>query len=76
MMPARNVEVVIVCEDTQHESFVRRFLKKRGYANRKFRVHKNPSGRGSAEQWVRSEYVVALKTYRSRQVDHVVISSD
>ena len=72
-MAARNVGVVFVCEDLQHAVFARRFFESRGYKKRQFRVEKSPSGRGSAEQWVRNAYVKELITYRARHGNHVVV---
>ena len=72
-MAKRKVEVVLICEDNQHEAFVRRFLQQRGYDNRKIHVKKSPSGRGSAEQWVLIESVPAIGNYRTRHVTHKVI---
>jgi len=54
-MAKRNVEIVILCEDTQQDVFVRQWLESRGLNKRKFRIFKNPGG-GSAEQFVRSRY--------------------
>jgi hypothetical protein len=65
-MGNRKVEIVLICEDNQHEAFIRRFLKRKGYSN-KPRVEKSPSGRGSAEKWVRERYVIELQAYRSRR---------
>lgn len=64
-MSARRVKVVLLCEDSQHEAFVRRFLRGMNCETRELRVEKSPSG--SAEQWVRSKFPVELKAYRHRQ---------
>lgn len=63
---SRNVQVVILCEDSQHEAFARRFLKKAGNGLRVQRVEKSPKGRGSAEQFVRERYGKELSYYRHR----------
>lgn len=52
----RRVGIVLLCEDSQHEAFVRRFLKRRRLDTRGLRVRKCPGG--SAEQFVRKEYPV------------------
>lgn len=70
---ARRAEIILICEDSQHGAFARRFLKEKGYKYRNLRELKSPSGRGSAEQWVRERYAEALKTYRTRGVDHIVV---
>jgi hypothetical protein len=44
---SRNVNVVILCEDRQHEAFARRFFQQAGKGLRVQRVEVSPSGRGS-----------------------------
>jgi hypothetical protein len=61
------VQLVILCEDSQHEAFLRRFLKKMGWSTRRLRVEKSPRGRGSAEQFVRERYPVELAAHRANQ---------
>ena len=63
----RNVQVVLLCEDTQHETFARRFLKKLGWTNHQMRVVKAPGGRGSAEQFVRERFPEELEEHRRRR---------
>ena len=62
----RNVRVVLVCEDTQHEVFVRRFLRDMGWKVRDIRVEKAPQGRGSGEQFVRENYPSELRSLRGK----------
>ncbi len=64
---SRNVHFVLLCEDTQHDTFVRRFLDKLGWSTRRLRVVKAPPGRGAAEQFVREHFPVELSSYRSRR---------
>jgi hypothetical protein len=67
-MSNRSSQIVILCEDTQQESFIRRFLKKaHGIQSSLLRVSKNPSGKGSGEQFVRSRFPNELKALRQRQ---------
>lgn len=63
----RSVNIVVICEDRQHECFVRRFLKQRGYRNHHFRFVTSPRGRGSGEQWARQNLPAELESYRQRQ---------
>lgn len=63
---SRSANVVILCEDSQHEAFARRFLVRAGYERRRFRVERNPAPRGSAEQFVRVRFPKELAFYRSR----------
>jgi hypothetical protein len=64
---SRNVQVVILCEDRQHEAFARRFLTRTGRHVRVQRVEINPKGRGSGEQFVRQRFVKELAYYRARK---------
>ncbi len=66
-MSRRRVKIVLLCEDSQHEAFVRRFLKGMGWNTREMRVEKSPSKGGSAEQWVRENFPKELKIYRQRR---------
>jgi hypothetical protein len=65
-MSARRVKIVLLCEDSQHEAFVRRFLEETGWDTREIRVQKSPKADGSAEQWVRMQFPIELKEYRQR----------
>lgn len=64
---SRNVSIVILCEDRQHEAFARRFLKQAGRGYRVQRVEVSPRGRGSGEQFVRERFAKELAFYRARQ---------
>lgn len=66
-MSIRRVKIVLLCEDSQHEAFTRRFLKGMGWNTRELRVEKSPSATGSAEQWVRETFPTELKVYRQRR---------
>lgn len=73
----RRVGAVLLCEDAQHEAFVRRFLRRRGLATRHLRVEKCPGG--SAEQFVRKRYPIelaAMRTLSAKSVLIVVIDGD
>src|SRR5437879_5199722 len=63
----RSVQLVLLCEDTQHETFARRFLEKAGWTTRRLRVEKSPKGRGSATQFVRERFPTELAAYRSNR---------
>ncbi len=64
---SRNVQVVVVCEDRQHEAFARRFLERIGKGVRVQRVEVSPKGRGSGEQFVRERFPKELAYYRARK---------
>lgn len=65
-MSSRRVRMVLLCEDSQHEAFVRRFLKARGKNTREMRVEKAPKAGKSAEQFVRERFPLELEEYRKR----------
>ena len=58
--------VIILCEDRQHEVFMRTFLIGRGVSPHRIRVKIAPEGRGSGEQYVRRQYPKEVKVYRSK----------
>ena len=65
----RRVGIVLLCEDLQHEVFIRRFLKKRRLVVD--RVAKCPGG--SAEQFVRERCPLELQALRQRHASTVLI---
>jgi len=70
---SRRVQLVLLCEDRQHEAFARRFLNTMGWETRAMRVEKAPGGRGAGEQFVRERYPVELKAHRSRPVTQALV---
>jgi hypothetical protein len=64
---SRNVNIVVLCEDRQHEAFTRRFLGQAGKSFRVQRVEVSPKGRGSGEKFVRARFAKELAYYRARQ---------
>jgi hypothetical protein len=54
-MSTRKAEFVVLCEDAQHERFIRRYLRELGFNHRQFRVRPYPAGARSGEQWVREK---------------------
>ena len=65
-MSRREVQLVLLCEDAQHEAFARRLLGEQGWVARQIRVEKAPSAKQSAEQWVRQRYPSELQALRRR----------
>ena len=61
----RRVQLVLLCEDTQHETLIRRFLEREGWSTRRLRVERAPGGRGAAVQFVRQRFPDELAAYRS-----------
>ncbi len=70
---SRKVQLVLLCEDSQHEAFVRRFLKKAGWNTRSLKVEKAPQGRGAGEQFVRKRYPVELAAQRRRHAAQALV---
>ena len=68
---SREVQIVLLCEDRQHQAFVERFLESVGRltpkAKRRLRVEKASQGQGSAEQFVRERFPKELAEYRRRR---------
>ena len=65
-MADRYTQVVILCEDIMHLSFVRRYLIHRGIQPRRIRGNVSPAGRGAGSQYVLKNYPVEVKSLRSR----------
>lgn len=61
-----SVQVVLLCEDLQLATFIRRFLKQRGWQARDIREVIARSGQGSGEQCVRKQYPKELNALRKR----------
>jgi hypothetical protein len=67
-------QVVLICEDSQHEAFARRVLYKRGYVSRDFTdVRKRTRAKGSAEQFVREEFLSELRRYHNRHHRYEIV---
>jgi len=58
--------VIVLCEDRQHEIFMRTFLVSRGVHTHRIRVNIAPKGRGAAEQHIRTQYPKEVKIYRNK----------
>ena len=71
-----SVKIVLLCEDKQTDSFVRRFLRYRGFDHRDIRTLPLPHGKQSGEQWVRTQYPVELKAIRARQQAFLLVVID
>jgi hypothetical protein len=59
-------QVILVVEDDNHRMLLYRYLKRCGL-ERVTRIPPSPSGRGSAEQWVRKQFIEEVVAYRRRQ---------
>lgn len=70
------VSITLLCEDSQTDAFVRRFLKHRNFRSRDIRTLPLPSGRQSGEQWVRERYPTELRAIRRRQGAYLIVVTD
>ena len=70
------VRIILLCEDKQTDSFVRRFLKHRNFTNRDIKTLPLPHGSQSGEQWVRQRYPAELKAIRGQQQAYLLIVID
>lgn len=70
------VRIVLLCEDSQTDSFVRRFLKRRNFKARDIDTLPLPDGQRSGEQWVRERYPVELRAIRGRQRAYLIVVTD
>ena len=68
MKPA---QVIALCEDKQHQVFVRRFMKPR--TNHPIRFVSAPVGEGAGEQFVRDQYPRQLRALRAAAVNAVLV---
>lgn len=59
--------VILLVEDDHQRILIRRYLVNRGLGQREIRIEQSPSGRGSAESWVRRMFVKNVAAYRRRQ---------
>ena len=59
--------VVVLAEDEHHEMLIRRYLRRCRFKVNEMRIRRSPSSRGSAESWVRKEFVKEVGAYRDRQ---------
>lgn len=65
-MSNRYSEVVVLCEDSTHLNFVRRYLIQRGIERRRVRGKVAPSGRGAGSQYVLKGYPKEVNAIRSK----------
>jgi hypothetical protein len=71
---SRRVQLVLLCEDEQHECFARRFLKTMGWETRGMRVERGIAGRGAAEALVRRQFPIELDAQRRRPVGQALVT--
>ncbi len=65
-MSRRLPQLVLLCEDPQHDAFCRDFLYAEGWTRHQIRMEKCPKGKQAAEQWVRERYPIEVRTLRAQ----------
>ncbi len=74
-MAKRKVSVLILCEDQQHESFVREYVKRvHDVRNRGIRTIASTKGKGSAFQFVMDNFPTEVYALRKRGREHKLIA--
>lgn len=68
---SRNVTAVVLCEDKQSQTVLRRYLKERGYA--RIRCLPPPAGLGCGSQYVREQYATEVRRQRDGSVAQVLV---
>jgi hypothetical protein len=63
-MSDRAARMIVLCEDLQHATFIRRLLKQLGFPKGRIRI--NRSHGGAADQYVRNRYSEEVEEYRRR----------
>lgn len=58
--------IIVLAEDQRQKQLLYRYLRIAGIRPDQLRFHISPSGRGSAEQWVRRNFVVQVRKCRTR----------
>jgi hypothetical protein len=64
-MGERVASIVLLVEDRNQETLLRRYLQRLGQNNRNLRVRKAPHGGGSGEQFVRERYAEEVRAVRT-----------
>jgi len=62
--------IYVLAEDERQQQFIYRFLATAGFNLRQISFELSPSGQGSAEQWVRANFVRLAKKCRARNARH------
>ena len=68
-----SASIILLCEDKQTDSFVRRFLSHRKFGHHDIYTLPLPGGTQSGEQWVRQSYPCQLQAIRRRKQGAVLL---
>lgn len=73
---SNNAQVFILCEDTAHYHFARKYFELLGFNNRKITGKYNPKGRivGSGAEYVKENYDKEIKAFHSKNhMDYILV---
>lgn len=73
MSRKQSPRVLILCEDKAHKDFIMGFCEELGWSRGKIYSYIHPGDKGSAEQWVRENYVKMLMSFRKRESENVIL---
>lgn len=59
-------QIIILVEDNHQRQLIQRYLKERGHKQHELRFQSSPSGQGSAENWVRTNFAKQVSACRNR----------
>lgn len=66
MARSRRTRLTILCEDLQHDYFVRHYFLDRGFRPHEIRIVRSSQGRGAGEQFVREHFPAEVQAYRQK----------
>jgi hypothetical protein len=64
---AKPSQVIVLIEDSSHQRFILRYLRRCGLEQHTMRFVPDPAGEGSGEQFVRERFAVEVDAYRRRR---------
>lgn len=73
MTTKRGSKLIILCEDLQQAVFARHFFLLRGFHRREIKIKRNPNGKGSGEQFVRTSYAREVRDYRRKSTYQSIV---
>jgi len=63
-MAERIANIILLVEDRNQETLLRRYMQRLGHDNRNMRSQMSPRGQGSGEQFVREQYASQVRALR------------
>ena len=69
----KRFQVVVLCEDENHYNFIRWYMIKMGFHNRKFFPKVSPLGEGSGKDFVEKNYATEVQAYRRKNYLNLIL---